>query len=104
MQYVITAEHPPQLCPSSNAKIRQMVQQGMPQLPALAQAQGIGIITVNIFGPDHKMVFVVESPSIEAVREFVRQGRVYQWNTVTINATWGPEEALKSLEGLDPIF
>ena len=30
MQFVITAEHPPQLCPTSNAKIRKLVTEGMP--------------------------------------------------------------------------
>ena len=104
MQYVITAEHPPQLCPTSNAMTRAIVTQGMPQLPALAESTGLKIITVNIFGPDHVMLFVVESKDIESVREFVRLGRIYQWNTVKINATWTPEEAMKSLEGIDPIF
>ena len=36
MQYVIMAEHPPQLCPTSNAKTRAIVKKGMPKLPALA--------------------------------------------------------------------
>ena len=81
-----------------------MVKEGMPQLPALAEQNGIGIITANIYGPDHKILMVVESGNIEAVREFVRQARLYHWNTVTINATWTPEEALQSLEGIDPIF
>ena len=104
MQYVITAEHPPQLCPSSNAKIREIVTTGMPQIPALAQKHGLRIITINIFGPDHTLLFVVESGTIEAVREFLREGGVYQWNTVRVNATYTPEEALKSLEGVEPIF
>ena len=104
MQYVVTAEHPPQLCPTANAKIREIVTQGMPQLPALAEKHGLKIITINIYGPDHQMLFVLESASIEAVRAFVREGGLYQWNTVHVNATWTPEEALASLEGMDPIF
>ena len=76
----------------------------MPQLPALAEKLGLKIITANIYGPDHKILMVAESPTIEAVREFTRQSGLYQWNTVTINATWSPEEALASLEGIDPIF
>ena len=104
MQYVVTSEHPPQLCPTANAKIREIVTQGMPQLPGLAEKHGLKIITINIYGPDHKMLFVLESASIEAVRAFVREGGIYQWNTVHINATWTPEEAIASLDGMDPIF
>ena len=104
MQYVITAEHPPQLCPTGNAQIREMVQTGMPQLPALAEKNGLQITTANIFGPDHVILFVVEAGSIESVRSFTLDARLYQWNTVKINATFTPEEALQSLDGVDPIF
>ena len=37
MQFVMVAEHPPNLCPSSNAKIRDMMKQGPKELPGLAQ-------------------------------------------------------------------
>ena len=104
MQYVIKGVHPPQLCPSANAQIRELVVQGMPQLPALAQSNGLDIITVNIYGPDHEILIVVESKDIESVREFTRVSGLYQWNTVSINATFTPEEAIKSLEGMEPIF
>ena len=104
MQYVIMAEHPPQLCPSGNAQTRKIVQEGMPQLPALAERLGLNLITANIYGPDHKILMVAESADIETVREFTRVSGLYQWNTVTINATWTPEEAIESLEGMTPIF
>jgi hypothetical protein len=104
MQYVITAEHPPQLCPSSNGKIRDLVKQGMPQLPALAQRHQVQIITTNVFGPDHVILMVVESETIEAVRQLVMESGLSQWNTVRVNATWSIEEALATIEGLAPIF
>ena len=50
------------------------------------------------------MLIVVESKDIETVREFTRVSGLYQWNTVTVNATYGPEDALKSLEGMETIF
>jgi len=104
MQYVITAEHPPQLCPSSNAKIREAVKQGMPHMPELAQKNGVEIITLNVFGPDNTIVSVVEAGSIESVRGFVTQTGLLQWNTVKINATWTMEEAMEQIEDLPTIF
>ena len=50
------------------------------------------------------MIIVVESKTIESVREFAKLSRIYQWNTVRISATCTPQEALASLEGIDPIF
>ena len=44
--------------------------------------------------------FVVEAGSIESVRSFTLDARLYQWNTVKVNATFTPEEALKSLGGV----
>ncbi len=104
MQYVITAEHPPQLCPSSNGKIREMLKQAVPHIPALAQKHGVQIITLNVFGPDHVILSVVEAGNIEAVRSFVTEAGLLQWNTIKINATWSVEEALRMIEDLPTIF
>ena len=104
MQYVITAEHPPQLCPSSNRKIRDILKQMPERMPGLSQKHAVQTITLNILGPDHVIVWVVEAGSIEAVRAFVTDAGLYQWNTVKINATWSMEEALQMIEDLEPIF
>ena len=104
MQYVITAEHPPQLCPSSNGKIRDIVKQMPEHIPGLSQKHAVQIITLNVFGPDHIILSVVEAGSIEAVRAFVTDAGLYQWNTVKINATWSMEEALQMIDSLEPIF
>lgn len=103
-QYVVLAEHPPQLCPSANAKTREMMKQGAPQMPGLAQKLGVKIITTNVYGPEHVVIAVVEANEIEAVREFVMQSRLAQWNTVKVNATWSLEEALAKIEDTPTIF
>jgi len=104
MQFVIIAEHAPELCPTANAKTRALLQEGAKALPELAEKLGVGIVTMNVFGPDHVIVGVVEAADIEAVREFVWQSRLIQWNTTKIHATWSFEEALARLETLPTIF
>ncbi len=104
MQFVITAEHEADLCPSSNATTRGMIQEGAKLMPDLAQKLGVGIVTLNVFGPDHVIVGVVEAERIESVREFVWQARLMQWNKVNINATWSFEEALARLDTVPTIF
>ena len=104
MQFVIVAEHPPELCPSGNAKTRQMMNQGAKELPDLAKKLGVKIITMNVYGPDHVILAVVEATDIEAVRSFILQSRLIQWNTTKIHATWSLEEALAKVNTLHTIF
>jgi hypothetical protein len=51
--FAVTAEHPPDLCPSSNAQTRQILKEGAGQIPQLAEQLGVNIGTLRIFGPDH---------------------------------------------------
>lgn len=104
MQYVIHAEHPPNLCPMSNAETRALMREGAGQIPSIAERLGVNIITLNVYGPEHVVIGVVEADDIEAVRNFTVQSRLAQWNTVQVNATWSMEEALNRIEELPTIF
>jgi hypothetical protein len=102
--FAITAEHPPDLCPTANAQTRQMLKAGAGQIPHLAGQLGVGIVTLRVFGPDHIILAVVEADEIEAVRDFALQSRLMQWNTVRIHATYSIEEALALVDTVEPIF
>jgi hypothetical protein len=104
VQFVIIARHSPELCPTSNAKIRQIMKQGAKEIPDVAKRLGVKIITVNVYGPDHEILAVVEANGIEPVREFLMQSRLVQWNTTAIHATWSLEEALEKADALPTIF
>lgn len=104
MQFVIVARHSPENCPSSNAKIRELMKQGAGEVPNIAKKLGVKIITLNVFGPDHEILAVVEANGIESVREFALQSRLMQWNTVNIHATWSMEEAMAKVDDLPTIF
>jgi hypothetical protein len=102
--FAVIAEHPPELCITSNAHTRQMMKEGAPQIPKLAEQLGLNIITMRVFGPDHILLAVVEADNIESVREFMFQSRLIQWNTTKIYATYSMEEALAKAEEMEPIF
>ena len=104
MQFVVTAEHSPELCPTSNAKTRDMMKRGAGELPTLANKLGVNIVTVRVYGPDHIILAVVEAADIEQVRDFAMQSQLIQWNTVKINATWSLEEAMDKADKLPTIF
>jgi hypothetical protein len=102
--FAIIAEHPPQLCPSSNAQTRAMLHQGAAQIPQLADQLGVDIVTLRIFGPDHILLVVVEANDIEVVRDFILHSRLIQWNTTKIHATYSIEEAIAKTDLLETIF
>ena len=102
--YAVIAEHPPELCPTSNARTRQMMKEDAGQIPQLAEQLGVEIVSLRVFGPDHIVLAVVEADNIEPVRDFLFQSRLIQWNTTNIYATYSLEEALARADELEPIF
>ena len=102
--FAVIAEHPPQLCPTSNAQTRQMFKQGAGQIPQLAEHLGVSIGTLRIFGPDHIILAVVEADDIDSVREFALRSGLMQWNTVNVYATYSIEEALPLIDEVETIF
>jgi hypothetical protein len=102
--FAVIAEHPPDLCPTSNAQTRQILKEGASQIPKLAERLGVDIGTLRIFGPDHIILAVVDADDIDSVRNFALQSRLMQWNTVTIHATYSLEEAVGMIDEVEAIF
>jgi hypothetical protein len=102
--FAVIAEHPPDLCPTSNAQTRKIMMEGAGQIPQLAEQLGVNIVTLRIFGPDHIILAVVEADDIDSVRDFALQSRLMQWNTVKIHATYSMEEAIEVIGDSETIF
>ena len=102
--FAVIAEHPPNLCPTSNAQTRQIMKEGAGQIPGLAEQLGLNIVTLRVFGPDHIILAVVEADDIDSVRDFAFQSRLMQWNKVNVHATYSMEEALALIDQAEPIF
>jgi hypothetical protein len=102
--FAAIAEHPPHLCPTSNAQTRQILKEGAGQIPQLAEQLGVNVVSLRVFGPDHIILAVVEADGIDSVREFAFRSRLMQWNTVKIHATYSMEEAVGMLDDLEAIF
>jgi predicted RecB family endonuclease len=102
--FAVIAEHPPQLCPTSNSRTRQMMNEGAPRIPQLAERLGVEIVTLRVFGPDHILLAVVDANDIEAVRDFIFQTGLIQWNTTNIHPTYSMEEALARVNEMETIF
>ncbi len=72
-QYVILADHSPDICPSANARSRARAIEGLGQsLPKLSDEAGVTFLTGPLhLDPGHRTVAVVEAPSVEAVAQLV---------------------------------
>jgi hypothetical protein len=104
MQFVVVAQHPPELCPTSNRQVRDLMSHGAQELPALAKKLDIDIVALNVLGPDHEVIGVFEAADINAVREFLVESRFIQWNTTTVRASWTMEDALRRADALPTLF
>jgi hypothetical protein len=103
MQYVILGQHPPDLCPTSNGKTRERVQQMMTQMEAAQQKHQVRVLSGHVLGASHRMVVLTEAPTVEAVRDFVMETGLVQWNSVEIYPSWALDEAIKQASALAPI-
>src|SRR5436190_13713511 len=102
--FAVIAEHPPELCPSSNAQTRKILKEGAGRIPQLAERLSVNISTLRIFGPDHIILAVVEADDIDSVRNFALHSHLMQWNTVKIHATYSIEEAVAMIDQVEAIF
>jgi uncharacterized protein with GYD domain len=104
MQYLVIGQHPPDLCPAANEKIRALATEGGKELPALAEKLGVKILATYVPMTNHMVVVAVEADDADSVRELAFQGRLSQWNTVEIYQTSTLEEALGRVQEMPMIY
>jgi hypothetical protein len=103
MQYVILGQHTPDLCPTSNAKMRERIQQMMTQMEAAQQKHQVRVLSGHVLGASHRMVVLAEASTVEAVRDFVMETGLVQWNSVEIYPSWALDGAIQHASALAPI-
>jgi hypothetical protein len=105
-QYVILADHPPDICPSSNARSRARAIDGLGQsLPQLSKEAGVTFLTGPLhLDPGHRTVAVVEAPNIEAVVQLVNATGLSQWNTVEVCPTTPVAEMMANVGDFPTLF
>jgi hypothetical protein len=105
-QYVILADHSPDICPSSNSRSRNRAIQGMGQdMPRLSAEAGITFVSGPLhLDPGHRTVSVVDAPSIEAVVELVYATGFSQWNNVEVCPTTPVADMMANLDAFPIVF
>jgi hypothetical protein len=105
-QYVILADHSPDICPSSNARSRARALEGLgQQLPKLAADAGVQFEFGPLhLDPGHRTVAVVQAPNVEAVTKLVYDSGLSQWNTVEVCPTTPVQELMARVDEFPIVF
>ncbi len=102
-QYVVRMTHPPDQCPTANAKTRKMLVEGASAIPQLAQKLRIKfVVGPLIIGTEHDGVAVVEADNVETVEDFIEQSGLVQWNSVRVSSARSLQEAIEDMKKVPP--
>jgi uncharacterized protein with GYD domain len=97
MHYVIVGEHSAEVCPMANSKTRELLVELGPQIPTIAEKNGVRIVSGPFVNREHTTVAIVESDRPEAVDGFLVEARLPQWNRVRVIPSLPMEEAMKDM-------
>ena len=104
MHYVLLATHGPEICPTANAKTRDLLLEIAPQIPGIAERTGVKIVAGPYVSREHMAVTVVEAATSEAVDRFIVDARLSQWNSVRILPSLPIAEGLADIMAQTPVF
>jgi hypothetical protein len=97
MHYVIIGEHSAEVCPTSNAKTKALLLEMGPQIPKIAEQNGVTIVAGPFVNREHTTVVIVESDRAEGVDAFLMQARLPQWNRMRVIPSLPMEDGMKDV-------
>jgi hypothetical protein len=104
MHYVLIAEHTPDICPTSNAKVREIMVAGSANMPKVAEATGVTILAGPFVSREHISVVVVQAKTGEDLDRFLLESRLAQWNSVRVVPSLLMQEALEEIKSQPIVF
>jgi hypothetical protein len=104
MHFILLGVHSAEVCPTSNAKTRDLMLQTAPEIPGIAKRTGVKIVAGPYVNREHMTVVVVEADKAEDVDRFLVETRLHQWNSVRVLPSLPIEEAMKDLHEVATLF
>ena len=104
MQFLLLADHTPEMCPLTNSKVRKHVVKLVPEWSKIAQKLGVKFLAGPIVNNEHMVVSIIEAEDTETVAEFINQSGMQQWNNVRAIPSTPIEDAIKRYDLVDPIL
>ena len=103
-QFALVMTHSSDQCPTSNATVRKLAERMASELPRLTQKTGVKFLAGPLVSTDHRSFAIVEAEGVQAVRDFIIESALIQWNSVELVAGRPMAETLKEIEKLKPIY
>ncbi len=104
MFFLVLADHPPNMCPLTNSKVREQVLKLVPEWQSLAKRVGLKFLAGPLVNNEHMVVCVVDTPDVETLDEFINQSGMHQWNNVKVIHSTPIEDAIKRYDDVEPLF
>lgn len=104
MHFVLLAVHTADVCPTSNAKTKELLLETGPQIPGIADKNGVRIIAGPFVNREHTTVVIVEADKADQVDSFIQEARLSQWNQVRVLPSLPLEEGMKEVQSNTPLF
>jgi hypothetical protein len=104
MHFVLLAEHTADICPTSNSKTRELLMEAGPQIPDIAERNGVRIVAGPYVNREHLTVAVVEADKADQVDRFIVEARLAQWNSVRVLPSLPMEQGMSELQEQAPVF
>lgn len=79
-KYVVISNHPPNSCPSANAKLRERGEKLGTDIPRSLEKYKMKADAIFHLDPGHKVLWVLDAPSSEVVRDMIYEAGLEQWN------------------------
>lgn len=88
----------------ANSKVRQLLTADPGAMAKVLQKHGVKSISGPYVSVTHKGFSVMEAPSVDAVYKVAQESGLAQWNSVDIIPVETPEQALKGMAGIKPLY
>ena len=103
-KYVVISNHPPMSCPSADKTLRELGNNLGTDMPKLLEKHKIKPEAIYHLDPGHKIVWILEAPSAEAVRDFYYDGGLTRWNDFEFYMASSLEEVTSWVQRLPTIW
>jgi hypothetical protein len=103
-KYVVISNHPPMSCPSASKTLRELNKTLDKDLQPMMQKHKVKPETILHLDPGHKVLWVLEAPSAEAVRDFIYKSGLERWNDFEFFMASSMDETLNWIQGQPTIW
>lgn len=104
MIYAVLGVHSPEVCPTSNARTRELLIETGPQIPKIAERHNVTIVAGPLVNREHTTVVIVEADRSEDLDAFLVESRLPQWNAVRILPSLTMQAAMEEIQGQPALF